>query len=791
MSRKNSNAFGNNIASTLFERGGIIVRIQFGSAFTTLLLSYLAVFLLPLALGSVLYTKTKTIMTKHASRANYAMLEQLRDVMDGKLRNVERMSEQLAFNSRLQWLMSNPDIAGTPEAYKFVEFMADHLARFQNMSDLVRDYYIYIKENDTVLLPKAKTTADVLYHRLYRPLHVSFGDWRRELTASPHYKDYAPASYETPTGTVDTITYVQTLPVGELSEIRGALVLMLDMGHIRSMLENIEAAYDSSVLILDHQDRLIAGDRELALPWDRIRGGAPTQGMPYEYEDEGEQRMLTYTVSEQNGWKYILVMPKQVYFAKVRTLEQTTLSLLLIGLFGGAAAIGFWLHRNYAPLRDTVRALQRAKPAAEARTANEYEFIRETIRMTMREERELRTTLSLQTPVIQANFLSRFIRGHVDPGRITDDSLQFMNIRLISEHFAVVLIDIADFSRFSSDPSERQRALIRFIVSNVGSDLIRERHWGYAVELDQSRVALLVNFDAGRLPEALRDLDEIAVRLKQVIEGRFKTVIAIAIGDVHEGASGAYESYLEALGALDYKMYRGQDAIIRFAEIADADRHYYYPIETEIQLINFTKSGDVEHVDQLIGSIFHAHFEQRRITPELGRSLFHNMVSTLWKIINPMDPLYREVFGERFDPIGSLSACATVEDMKILVREWFLTLCNYLNASRSPHSRQLSERIAHFIRQHYGDDRLSLTMIAEHFQLTPQYLSAFFKKQTGMNLSDYIAKVRIEQAKRLMQDKTLTFAQIASKVGYASDIGFIRVFKKYEGTTPGKYRESL
>lgn len=238
-------------------------------------------------------------------------------------------------------------------------------------------------------------------------------------------------------------------------------------------------------------------------------------------------------------------------------------------------------------------------------------------------------------------------------------------------------------------------------------------------------------------------------------------------------------------------MYRGHSAIIRYSEIAATDRHYYYPIETESLLINFTKSGDVDNVGKLIDNLFHAHFSTRRITPELGRSLFNNMVSTLWKIINPMDPFYNEVFGIGFEPLKELSTCATVDEMKVKIRDWFLALCHFLNESRSRNTSLLSDRISKYIEQHYGDEMLSLTMIAEQFQLTPQYLSALFKKQTGMNLTDYLTRVRIDEAKKLMKNKKLTFTQIANKVGYATDIGFIRVFKKYEGTTPGKYRESL
>ena len=97
--------------------------------------------------------------------------------------------------------------------------------------------------------------------------------------------------------------------------------------------------------------------------------------------------------------------------------------------------------------------------------------------------------------------------------------------------------------------------------------------------------------------------------------------------------------------------------------------------------------------------------------------------------------------------------------------------------------------IKDYIDNHYNENDISTASVAEKFGITSQYLSTIFKKATGENLYGYITKLRIEKAKKLMNNKNLTIVQIAEKVGYTSDISFIRAFKKTEGITPGKYRE--
>lgn len=97
--------------------------------------------------------------------------------------------------------------------------------------------------------------------------------------------------------------------------------------------------------------------------------------------------------------------------------------------------------------------------------------------------------------------------------------------------------------------------------------------------------------------------------------------------------------------------------------------------------------------------------------------------------------------------------------------------------------------IEKYIDAHYMNNNLSNTVIADEFNITGQYLSVLFKKHKGENLQNYIARVRVDYAKELLKSEKYTVFQIANMVGYSNDIGFIRMFKKLEGITPGKYRQ--
>ena len=99
--------------------------------------------------------------------------------------------------------------------------------------------------------------------------------------------------------------------------------------------------------------------------------------------------------------------------------------------------------------------------------------------------------------------------------------------------------------------------------------------------------------------------------------------------------------------------------------------------------------------------------------------------------------------------------------------------------------------MAAFVNEHYDDINLNVYMLADHLNVSQSFLSTHFKRQSGINASDYIHIVRIEKAKALMADTSLSLTQIAKSIGYISDATFIRSFKKYEGLTPGAYRKNF
>lgn len=97
------------------------------------------------------------------------------------------------------------------------------------------------------------------------------------------------------------------------------------------------------------------------------------------------------------------------------------------------------------------------------------------------------------------------------------------------------------------------------------------------------------------------------------------------------------------------------------------------------------------------------------------------------------------------------------------------------------------ESVKNHIFLYYNRD-IHLSHLAKLYFIHPHYLCRLFKKETGMNFSDYINDTRIAHAKRLLSLTNDSIVEISAKIGFNNVTYFNRLFKKYTGQTPKHFR---
>ncbi|WP_214630547.1 helix-turn-helix domain-containing protein [Paenibacillus agaridevorans] len=755
------------------------------SVFFKLLLSFMAILMIPFVIGALLYGRMEQALIENAYDSNQTLLQQTRLAVDSRMNEVDQLAAQIAFDPMLQLFLYEENNRASINDYTYIELIRN-LKRYRTLSPFIDDYYVYFKQSDRIVTTTIRTDTDTFYRYINEYQNRSL-DEIKSLLNSYHLRTYLPAEpiqYDQKQRSM--ITTISSLPMGDNTEVRGSLVVTIDETQLLGQLRKSDhRETDYYIFGADGQVISTTSDRSGALEDLRSSMGhgygnlAATIG--------GTDMLISYTTSSQNNWTYVSVIPKTIILSKVNETKSLALLLLLLCMAGGFAVSYYLAYKNHRPIRELIHTILQGKNMSGVAIRNEFAFIRNELLSSIVEEKQMRGVLSQQKPVIQADFISRLMKGFVDTSSLKESDYSFMNVSLPHPYYGVVLLQIDDCRRFVQEESEREWTLVRFILINLSNELLAGN--GYAIELDRDRVGILLN-STESIAEKGNELDRLLQSIKSQMEGKFRTSVTIAVSNMKSGIHGIAVAYGEAVTAMEHKSMQEQGSIIYYDAIRGMERHYfYYSLEMEAQLMNYAKSGDYGNVEKVLDQLFEINFQSRSISPEMAKYLSSELMSTVIKLLSALNIDDETFFGGEGASFKYLAKIGTAEEMNAALKRLYHAICAKVTGDRSDHSDLLASRIRCYIESHYDSNELSLTTIADHVGLNPSYLSTFYKKQMGHNVTEYITSLRMKEAKTLLAETELTVAAIAIKVGFANDIGLIRLFKKTEGITPGKYRE--
>lgn len=104
--------------------------------------------------------------------------------------------------------------------------------------------------------------------------------------------------------------------------------------------------------------------------------------------------------------------------------------------------------------------------------------------------------------------------------------------------------------------------------------------------------------------------------------------------------------------------------------------------------------------------------------------------------------------------------------------------------SANPHVRKMLDYITQNITK-----PISLTELSEHTNLTKEYCSLIFKKETGEAPLHYINRLKMTAAKNLIQHNRMSLSDICDYLGFDNYNYFSRLFKKYHKTSPTSFKK--
>lgn len=107
--------------------------------------------------------------------------------------------------------------------------------------------------------------------------------------------------------------------------------------------------------------------------------------------------------------------------------------------------------------------------------------------------------------------------------------------------------------------------------------------------------------------------------------------------------------------------------------------------------------------------------------------------------------------------------------------------------SRPASARKIEQSIA-YMRRHLNQP-LQVAQLAHTVQTSPSHFFVLFKRWAGSSPIDYFIRLRMEQARQMLEVTPMSVKEIAAELGYRDPFYFSRIFKSVTGVAPSDYRQ--
>ncbi|GGF81048.1 hypothetical protein GCM10010912_27680 [Paenibacillus albidus] len=743
------------------------------------MVSYAVIMLIPLIVSAIIYMQTKQIVEYEIRRASEAMLKQVKYMVDSEVNQAEKLAMQLSINSDVNKFLKMSPLSERSESFQIYKIRQE-LGKYKSTNDFIKGIYLYSGKLDKILTDETYTDTRTFYDINHQLFAASYPEWL-ETIKNPSVHANRQMSAMTFERSGDTVFLLKSLTaISESNTASSSLLFPLNSATVQTMLENVDWVNKGEVYILDQQNHILfrnnKGSNAPVFTYAASEDGK--MGTSF-LEIDGAENMVSFVTSDTTDWRYISVFPSKVFWEKARDIRTMNLLGLLACFLIGGAVIYFFARRNYNPVRELVHVFslsgkKEAKPALD-----EFSFIREHALAALKERDDMSSRQHKQLRVVQAYYLARMLKGQVEEAGSVQEAAALYHLNWRSDHFAVLLFFIQPLEEDA--PSAE---LSNFIVSNIIMDNVGELHSLSFTEMDGMLTAI-INIHPERLEYWKEDMEQALAKTLEFIGRRYRLQIVMAGSGRQLGLAGMHQAYLQALGAQEYRLLLEENVSIWYEDIEPVGVDYHFSINNELAFINVVKTGDLDKATELMDEILHSLFNNQSSIEMLKYTMIDLASSIMKSAPAGTGP---EQQGDKWRPLKHLLACTTRADFR---KELLLILemtCGRINERKSLLSNPgIGEQVAVYVKRNYMDVNLSVSMIGAEFGINAQYVSRLFKEQMGQGLYDFINQTRISEAKLFLQ-QGISIEEVSVQTGFSSSNAFIRVFKKYEGLTPGKYK---
>lgn len=754
------------------------------SVYLIFLLSYLVLLVITLSSAFIYYGEINRHTTRAAETSKVNLLSHLKLKNDDNLDVLGQFANNLAFSSKILSVAKGNTLYSTTD-------IKLELASKIKPAEHVIDYFIYIEKTEEIITPTLSMNARDFFQVMYSFEDMDYEEIKSTYLNEGQYHQLFPSINVKLGGanTVEAIPYIQSFPVTSGREPLGQIIILLDEQKLFSPIKELATTSGSILTVVDLDKNIVyssdvAADIQIKEIIENESSTVKKNGY-----------ISTKVTSGNSPWTFIISTHESIYF-KNRTEAIRFFAVIFTAYFLlGLVIVWLLAKRSYKPIQEIHSLAFGVGVGKSLDMGNELDVIKKTLEYQIHNDKQLNDVISDHLPIIRRDFFVQLLKGLITSDEEIAERTEMIGFNYESDNFYVLLIECETDSPFVIDSEisqERNLSLTRIVIQNIGTELLQEKFRCFFVEINRNQNAMILNLP--KETEASLAKNIIAEKMEELIRicsEKFFLYISVSVSKRHTSLKNVAVGFDEATKALSQTKIMDNNKPKFFEDISAKGEDYYFPTDIEYQLVDDLRKGKANAAKELLNYIIEVNSTHKNLSKQTAKAFIYALAATMENVAKNIcisRNLEEKITLFPIEKEDIIDQYKNAKDTLPLLYSAVDTLTQITSLGTISKTEKLVERITKFIDQKAGEEWVDLNILSEEVGVTPQYISAIFKKHKDENVKDYISKKVLEKAKYLLETTDLPVKEIAVQVGYANEVSIIRLFKKYEKMTPGDYR---
>lgn len=399
----------------------------------------------------------------------------------------------------------------------------------------------------------------------------------------------------------------------------------------------------------------------------------------------------------------------------------------------------------------------------------------------------IRKQMKKNLPFLRSGFFTDLVDGVYKSLKDMEDRLEFLRVSLQDNtYYAAILISLDGKQAAYSGSNPDTGKVLDFGILNLLEELIEIYGDGYAFEYAKGDFVLLLKESGSCSLE--KQIEELTGAFLEILKNGTKIRATVGIGDTVFGVSGIAASFHKAKENVHKRIILGSNRVIFNHEFSGYKDYSLFTSLNEIK--GEISASGTESICKAVDNFFSRLSFYTELTVLYAIQCSSMVIMAVMEAFLALHGNYKTTEEDILEAYEKLGRTETLPEMKQIVTDFCIGLNRTIRGKMLDQNSEIVQRIKALIEKSYREN-ITIQTIAEQIYLSPNYVCAVFKQVTGSTINQYITNVRIEAAKKLLEDTSVKLYDVGFLIGYVEPSYFSKIFKKVTALTPKEYRQMM